>query len=147
MKNFWLSGVILACGITFSTCSHAESLSKEQYDAETKRIESEYLATKVRCISLSGLANEKCVADADFKKQTATTVLNRKYSPPANSNSHLGTVKIDSDYLIAIEKCTNKAPKEKDECEKTAKSNKDEEFENFKKQQETELPKPNKIML
>ncbi len=133
MKSFLLTSVILACGITCSLSIHAETLSKEQYDAETKKIESKYIAEKVKCISLSGHENGRCVAEAESKKHAAMAIVNGKFRPPADSKMHPSTLKIDSDYLLAIEKCAGKAQKQKDACKKTAKSIKDEKFEYTKK--------------
>lgn len=146
VKSFILTFGIMCSGGILSGTAFAELLSKNQFDAESKRIESEYLASKVKCISLSGSDNEKCVADADVKKNEAKKLLDNKHQAPENSTLDQRFNKVDADYVTAKLKCVDTNTHSKVQCEKNAKVIRDLDIENIIKQKQLETPKANTMM-
>jgi hypothetical protein len=60
-----LVAVALAVGITFSINATAKSMTDTEYNFLAKNIEFEFTAAKISCDSVSGIAFEKCIAEAE----------------------------------------------------------------------------------
>jgi hypothetical protein len=124
MKNSKISVITLAMGLTFSVGAMAEGMSKEQYKSFEKNIEAEYKVSKAGCDSLSGNANDICVAEAKGKQSVAKANLEASYKPSVKTRYNAATAKADADYSVAIEKCDDKGGNDKDICVKEAKAGK-----------------------
>lgn len=124
MKNSKISVITLAMGLTFSIGAMAEGMSKEQYKSFEKNIEAEYKVSKAGCDSLSGNANDICVAEAKGKQSVAKANLEASYKPSVKTRYNAATAKADADYSVAIEKCDDKGGNDKDICVKEAKAGK-----------------------
>ena len=124
MKNSKISVITLAMGLTFSVGAMAEGMSKEQYKSFEKNIEAEYKVSKAGCDSLSGNANDICVAEAKGKQSVAKADLEASYKPSVKARYKAAIAKADADYSVAIEKCDDKGGNDKDVCVKEAKAEK-----------------------
>lgn len=124
MKNSKISVITLAMGLIFSVGAMAEGMSKEQYKSFEKNIEAEYKVSKAGCDSLSGNANDICVAEAKGKQSVAKANLEASYKPSVKTRYNAATAKADADYSVAIEKCDDKGGNDKDICVKEAKAGK-----------------------
>lgn len=122
MKIFKIKAITLALGLAFSAGAMAETITKNQYRAHVKSIESEYKVNKAACDSLAGNAKDVCVAEAKGKQNVAKAELVSNYKPSIKTSHNAHVAKAEADYSVAIEKCDDKAGNEKDVCVKEAKA-------------------------
>ena len=124
MKNFNISALTFAIGLTFSVGVMAETMSKPQYKAHAGTIEAEYKTAKIACNSAAGNANDICIAEAKGKKNVAKAELEASYQPSVKTRYDARVASADAVYSVAIEKCDDKAGNDKDVCVKEAKATK-----------------------
>lgn len=122
MKNFTINSITLAIGLVFSFSAAAESMTKAQLKAHEKNIQAEYKVALAACDSLSGNANDICVAEAKGNKSIALAESEASYKPSAKTHYNVNAAKADADYEVAIQKCDDKAGNAKDVCVKEAKA-------------------------
>lgn len=122
MKNFNVSVITLAIGIVFSAGTMAEGMSKADYKSQGKTIGAEYKSAKAGCDSLSGNANDICVAEAKGKRDVAKAELELNYKPSVKTRYDARVAKADAEYGVAIQHCDDKAGNDKDVCVKEAKA-------------------------
>lgn len=122
MKKLHLTAIAAAVTLVFSTGAFAETMSKEAYKAAEDQIEATYKAEKAACDSLSGNAEDICVAQAKGKEKTAKADLEAQYDPTEKNRYEARIVKAETDYEVAKQKCDDKGGNEKDVCLKEAKA-------------------------
>ena len=122
MKNLNVSVIALAIGIVFSAAAMAEGMSNADYKSQEKTIAAEYKSAKAGCDSLSGNANDICVAEAKGKRDVAKAELELNYKPSVKTRYDARVAKADADYEVAIQHCDDKAGNDKDVCVKEAKA-------------------------
>jgi len=122
MNNLNISTIALAVGLSFSIGAMAESMSKDDYQAGKHKISVEYKAARAGCASLSGNANDICVAEAKGNEKVATANLDASYKPSAKAHYKALVAKAEADYAVAKERCDDKAGNTKDVCVKEAKA-------------------------
>lgn len=122
MKKFNLSVIALSIGLTFSVGAMAEGMTKSELKSHEKTIDADYKLAKEKCGSLSGNANDICIAEAKGNKSVAEAELEATYKPSIKARYESREAKADADYAVAIEKCDDKAGNEKDVCVKEAKA-------------------------
>ena len=124
MKNITITtiAIAMATGLMFSTSALAQTASSAEYKASLERINAEYAADKNNCASLSGNANDICMAQAKGKEKVAKADLDaaRKNTKKARYDARIA--KADAEYAVAKEKCDDLAGNNKDVCLKEAKS-------------------------
>ncbi len=122
MKNLNISAITLAIGIAFSAGAMADGMSKKEYKSQDKTIAAEYKSAKSGCDSLSGNANDICVAEANGKRDVAKAELELNFKPSVKTRYNARVAKADADYGVAIQHCDDKAGNDKDVCVKEAKA-------------------------
>lgn len=122
MKNPNINAIALALSMLFSAGALAEDMSKRDYDAGKDKISAEYKAAKASCKSLSGNANDICVAEAKGKEKVANADLEASFKATPKNHYKARVAKAEADYAVAIEHCDDKAGNAKDVCVKEAKS-------------------------
>lgn len=122
MNKFTISSITLAISLAFSVNAMAQNMSKDEYKAAEKRIAAEYKADKVRCASLAANAKDICKAEAKGKDNVALAELEAQYKPSKKATYNVSVAKAESDYIVANEKCDDKAGNDKDVCVKEAKA-------------------------
>jgi len=104
MKNLNISAIILAISFVSSTNAMAESITKQQANSATNRINAEYRVAKNKCSLLSIIAEASCVAQARTAKtkaiaNTTSEVKTSKSCAPMNNKTRDTSVNaIDEDY-------------------------------------------------
>ena len=122
MKNFNVNAIALALGIAFSASALAESMSKDDYKASRDSIAGAFILAKADCASLSGNANEICVAQAKGKEKIARAELEASYKPSRSTRYQARVAKAEAEYAVARERCDDMAGNNKDVCVKEAKA-------------------------
>ena len=120
MNKFNIAPIAMALGLAFSTVAMAQAVSKEDYQTGKDRIAAEYKSDKTGCSSLSGNANDICMAQAHGKEKVAMANLEASYKPTVKNHYEARVAKAEADYSVAKQRCDNLAGNAKDVCVKEA---------------------------
>ena len=104
------------------TQASAQSMSKADYSAAKSRISSEYKADKVICKQLAGNAKDVCIEEGQAKEKIAQAELTFSYTAKASDRVKISTVKADTSYAVAKEKCDDLSGVPKTTCRTNAKA-------------------------
>ncbi len=110
-----LSLVVLALtvGITLSFNIAAKSMSDSEYKILAKNIEAKLSATKIRCYSVSDIAFDKCLTEAESIREGSKLALEAKRkiivsgqsgSNAVSAKTHLNTKPINTNSMPVIDK-------------------------------------------
>jgi hypothetical protein len=122
MNQFTSTAIAVAIGLTFSAVAMAETMSKSDYKTGMNSIATEYKSDKTNCKSLSGNANNICMAEARGKEKIAKADLDARNKNTNKARYEALVVKAEVNYSVAKEKCDNLAGDVKDVCQKEAKA-------------------------
>ncbi|WP_394807976.1 hypothetical protein [Nitrosomonas sp.] len=122
MNKFNISSILVALSLTFSGSSIAQNMSKDEHEAAEKSIVAQYKLDKEKCESLTGNAEDICVAEAKGKEKVAKAELEAKFKPSKEAAYKVSVAKAEANYDVSKEKCDDIAGNEKDVCEKAAKA-------------------------
>ena len=122
MNRSTITAIAAAVSLAFSACAMANSMTKEEYKAGKKSIESEYTTTKATCVPLLANAKDICNAEAKGKESVALAELQAAFKPSAKTRYEVRIAKADADFAVAKEKCDDLAGNAKDVCMKEAKA-------------------------
>lgn len=120
MNKLTLTAIAAAISITFSAGAMADNITKGDYKAGKARIAAEFKSAKVACKSLSGNANDICIAEAKGAKSVSAAELDASYKPTKSSHYNVVVAKANATYSVAKEKCDDQAGNAKDVCLKEA---------------------------
>lgn len=109
--------------IGFSIHAVADPMTKDQYQAEKDRIAAEFKADKKNCASFAGNSNDICMAEAEGRKNIATSDLDAAFTPTDKARTAAQLARADAAYDIAKERCDELAGNAKAVCRTDAKSN------------------------
>jgi hypothetical protein len=122
MNQFTSTAIAVAIGLTFSAVAMAETISKSDYKTGMNSIATEYKSDKTNCKSLSGNANNICMAEARGKENIAKADLDARNKNTNKARYEALVVKAEANYSVAKEKCDDLAGDVKDVCQKEAKA-------------------------
>lgn len=122
MSRLNINAIALAVSLAFSAGAMAEGMSKADYKASKDNITTEYKSAKAACASLSGNANDVCVAEAKGKEKIAKADLEESYQPTLRTRYKARVARAEADYSVAKERCDDKAGTAKDICVEEAKA-------------------------
>lgn len=122
MNKLTINAIALAVSLAFSAGAMADGISKDDYKAGKDKIATEYKAGKAACDSLSGNANDICVAECKGKEKVARADLEASYKPSVKTHYKAQVAKAEADYAVAKERCDDKAGTAKGVCEEEAKA-------------------------
>lgn len=120
MNKLNSNAVALAIGLAFSAGAMAQGMSKNDYQGEQDRIAAEYKAGKTTCASLSGNANDVCIAEIKGREKVLTAELDAAYRPSRKASYAARVAKAEADNGVARERCNGLAGNAKDVCVKEA---------------------------
>jgi hypothetical protein len=96
--------------------------AKDVYTAAKSSADAQYKADKVACSSLSGNANDICLAAARGKEGIARAEAEAAYENTPKARESARVAHAQASYDVAIEKCDGLAGNGRDVCVKQAKS-------------------------
>jgi hypothetical protein len=102
--------------------AQAQTMAKADYTAAKTRIGADFKADKAQCGSHSGNAKDICMQEATAKDKVALADLEYRYSGKVADRNKLLTVRAETAYAVAKERCDDKAGNAKDVCLKEAKA-------------------------
>jgi hypothetical protein len=108
--------------LTMSTQVSAQAMSKADYSAAKTRISSEYKADKTICKQLAGNAKDICIEEGQAKEKIAKAELTYSYTGKQADKVKVSTVKADTLYSVAKEKCDDLSGVPKTTCRTEAKA-------------------------
>ena len=95
MRKFTITAtaITIAMGLTFGTSAMAQTMSQNDYKVSMDAIAAEYKFAKANCKSLSGNANDVCIAEAKGKEKIAKADLEarNKNTNEARYKAHVST--------------------------------------------------------
>jgi hypothetical protein len=97
-------------------------MSKDNYAMAKKNADAQYKIDKDACASLSGNANDICVAEAKGKDNVAKADAEAAYENTPKAREHARIAHAQANYDVAIEKCDDLAGNRKDVCVKESKA-------------------------
>ncbi|MCE9660524.1 MAG: hypothetical protein K8R60_18510 [Burkholderiales bacterium] len=106
----------------FAGNATAASGDKPTYDQAKASAKAAYETDKKACDSLSGNANDICVAEAKAKRTRVDENAEAAYKNTPKAREHAIHEIADADYKVAKERCDDKAGNDKDVCVKEAKA-------------------------
>ncbi len=122
MSKFATTAIAVAIGLTFSAGVMSQTMSKNDYKAGMDSIAADYKSNKTSCESLSGNANDVCMAEVKGKERVAKANLEAR-NKNTNAARHDALIaKAEADYSVAKEKCDDQSGNAKDVCLKEAKA-------------------------
>lgn len=122
MKTTPLFAALLACGLAVGTARAASTMSRDEYNAQKERVESEYKAARKSCDGLSGNGKDVCVEEAKGHEKVGLAELDYRQDPTASHREKLAEARADARYAVAKEKCDDLSGNPKDVCVKEAKA-------------------------
>ena len=122
MNKPYLTAILAIFSLACGAGAMAQGISKSEYKAAEKNIGAEYKSAKANCASLAGNAKNVCIAEAKGKEGVAKAELKTRYKPSRQSDYDITVAKAQADYLVAKEKCGDRAGKAKGLCVKEAKT-------------------------
>lgn len=122
MNRLNIAAIAATISLAFSAGAMAQGMSEDAYKTGEDRIAVEYESAKAGCDSLSGNANDICMAEAKGKKQVAQADLDASYEPTKKSHYKAHVAKAETNFAVAKEKCDDLAGNLKDVCRKEAKA-------------------------
>jgi hypothetical protein len=122
MSKFTKTTIAVAISLTFSAGAMAQTISKKDFKNSMGSIETQYKSDKTNCKSLSGNANDICMAEAKGKEKVAKADLNARNKNTNEARYEALVAKAEADYSVAKEKCDDLAGNVKDVCLKEAKA-------------------------
>jgi hypothetical protein len=98
------------------------TLSKDGYTMARTNADAQYKLDKDACASMSGNANDICIAEAKGKDEMAKADAEAAYANTPKARQSARVVHAEAGYHVAIEKCDDLAGNLKDVCVKEAKA-------------------------
>jgi hypothetical protein len=114
--------VATLASFAMSTQVSAQSMSKAEYGAAKTRISADYKADILLCKQLTGNAKDICIEEGKAKEKISNAELTFSYSGKTADSFKISTVKADTSYAIAKEKCDDLAGIPKTTCVTAAKA-------------------------
>jgi hypothetical protein len=116
-----------AIALAFTAClaapaAYAATMSKADYSAAKTRIGATFKADKAACDGMSGNAKDICREEAKATDKVALAELEYSYTGKPADQMKLRTVKADTAYAVAKEKCDDQAGNAKAVCVTEAKA-------------------------
>ena len=95
-----LAAVALTVGIAFSINATAKSMTDTEYNFLAKNIELEFTAAKISCNSVSGIAFDKCIAEAESIRDASKMELEAKRKIIVSGRSGSNKVGADAHQIM-----------------------------------------------
>ena len=122
MNKLNIKAIAMAITLAFGVSAMAQGISKTEYKAGKDSISAEYKTAKAGCASLSGNANDVCIAEVKGRDDVALAKLEASYKPTEKNHYNVRVAMAEANYGVAIQKCDDLAGNLKDVCVKEAKA-------------------------
>ena len=123
-SNLMSKSVLVAAAFIWCPFAFAGAISHDEYSSEKTRIKDEHKSAESSCDSLAGNGKDVCREEAKANEKVAFANLEYRYSGSKSDGRKALTVKAETDYAVAKEKCGAMTGNEKDVCVQEAKAEK-----------------------
>jgi len=130
--NLKITLAAAALALMFGTSAHA---------VDMKPINDQHKAAIDKCKDLKGNAKDVCKKEADGQKKVAKAEAELKENDTPKNRFNVAEAKAKAQYEVAQEKCDDQKGKDKSNCKKAAKAERDGAIAQAKKAQASEPPK------
>jgi hypothetical protein len=126
--NFRLNSASLAATLSlsallaFAPAHAAQLIGAADYKAGKAKIAADYKADKQACQAMTANAKDVCQEEAKAKEKNAIAALEYGHTGKAADEKKMLSVKVDTAYAVAKEKCDDLAGNAKDVCVQEAKA-------------------------
>ena len=120
--NFSLKSTLVVAALLAMPLAQAANQSKDEYKASKTRISADYKAAKTACASQAGNAKDICQEEAKANEKVALAENEYSYTGKVADERKVRTVKADTSYAVAKERCDDLSGNPKDVCVKEAKA-------------------------
>lgn len=120
--SFNLKSAVLVAAMLLLPVAQAANMNKDDYKASKTRISDAYKADKAACASLTANAKDICKEEAKAKEKVAKAENEASYTGKTADMKKVRTVKADTVYAVAKERCDDQTGNAKDVCVKEAKA-------------------------
>lgn len=120
MSSRAVAALAAAIGLASSPCALAEPMSKAEFQAARKNIESDFKGAKGGCEPMRDNVKDICLADVTGREAIALAELEAVYQPGPKTREDLRIARAQAGYALAREMCDDKAANAKDACLKEA---------------------------
>jgi hypothetical protein len=117
-----LKASLIVAAMLLLPLAQAATLSKVDYKAGKTRISTDYKADKAACAALTANAKDICHEQAKAKEKVALAEIEYSYTGKKADQRKVLTVKADTAYAVAKERCDDQTGNAKDVCVKEAKA-------------------------
>jgi hypothetical protein len=127
LKGFTMNKhlISLAIAIGFGISGNAfaaDAMSREAYNAEKDKIETQAKADKKVCDAMKDNPKDVCQAEAKAKEKIAKAELDARNRPNARASEKVRLMKAEGDYEVAKEKCEDQQGAAVASCKKDARA-------------------------
>ena len=122
LKQTTFKASLIVAALLAIPAAQAATMTKVDYNAAKVRISADYQTEKTACGSLAQNAKDVCMEEAKAKEKVAKAELEYGYTGKAADWTKVLTVKAETAYEVAKERCDDKAGNDKDICVKEAKA-------------------------
>ena len=119
---FNLKSSVLVAAMLLLPMAQAANMNKDEYKASKTRISDAYKADKAACSSMTANAKDICREEAKAKEKVALAENEASYTGKPADMKKVRTVKANTLYAVAKERCDDQAGNAKDVCVKEAKA-------------------------
>ena len=120
--SFNLKSAVLVAAMLLLPVAQAANMNKDDYKASKARISAAYKADKAACASMTANAKDICIEEAKAKEKVALAENEASYTGKPADMKKVRTVKADTMYAVAKERCDDQTGNAKDVCVKEAKA-------------------------
>ena len=117
-----VTALAAAIGLVSGTAAIGDDMSRLQYEAARKAIESDYKSARTGCEPMPDNAKDACEADIKGRQVVALAELEVEYRPSDKSRSALRVARANAAYASAREKCHDRTGAAKETCVADAKA-------------------------
>lgn len=105
--------------------AHGANIGKATYDSAKDQLKAQYKAERDTCSTMSGNAKDICVETAKGREKVALAHLEVQRSGSAGDQAKLMEARYEARYELAKEVCDDQTGQAKDQCQATAKAERD----------------------
>ena len=120
--TFTLKSTLVVAALLCMPLAQAAALSKVEYKAAKARISATYKSEKAACASMTANAKDICHEEAKMHEKVALAENEYSYTGKDADGRKVVTVKANTAYAVAKERCDDQTGNAKDVCVKEAKA-------------------------
>ena len=99
------------------------AMTQNEYKTQRAELAAKHKGQRAQCASLSGNANDICLAEVEGSEKVEQAELEARYKPTIENQYEIAIARAEAAFKVASERCDDKDGNPKDVCLKEAKAN------------------------